>query len=187
MIKTLQHSVILVYNEYMNTEKRREKIIEILRGKKEPISASTLANSLSVSRQVIVGDVAILRAENHDIEATPRGYILNSKYKFPYTGIVACKHGKEETEEELNTIVDFGGTCIDVSVDHPFFGEITGNLSIKSRYDVSIFIKHLDSDSKPLSSLSYDGVHLHKIGCPDKESFERIYNALNEKGLIFKE
>lgn len=170
----------------MNTDERREKIIEILKGRKEPVSASSLAETLSVSRQIIVGDVAILRAENHDIEATPRGYILNSKYDFPYTGIIACRHGKEETEEELNTIVDFGGTCIDVSVDHPFFGEITGNLSIKSRYDVSVFLKHLERDSKPLSSLSYDGVHLHRIGCPDKETFERIVSSLDEKGIIYR-
>lgn len=58
----------------MNSEKRREYIMNALKQTDRPISASKLAKELSVSRQIIVGDVALLRASGEKVLATPRGY-----------------------------------------------------------------------------------------------------------------
>ena len=46
----------------MNTQERRRAILDILEQEKSPVSATALAGRLGVSRQVIVGDVALLRA-----------------------------------------------------------------------------------------------------------------------------
>ena len=44
---------------------RREKIIEIMSNQKEPVSGSDLAKKFGVSHQVIVQDIALLRATNY--------------------------------------------------------------------------------------------------------------------------
>lgn len=174
----------------MDTATRRSKIIELLNNSDHPISASSLAEKLSVSRQVIVGDVAILRASGHEITATPRGYVSgeeNSEKHFPYEGLLACKHiTNEKLLEELYTIVDFGGFVIDVIIDHEHYGQLSGKLSISSRYEADLFMEKAKKDTgRPLSLLT-GGVHLHTIGCPDREVFKLIKNALLEKGIIIK-
>lgn len=75
----------------MNTEKRRKKIIKLLSDETSAVSASVLAEKFDVSRQIIVGDIAILRAEGYEIIATPRGYILEevSSKEHPYIGTIA--------------------------------------------------------------------------------------------------
>ena len=46
----------------MNAAERRGRILEYLRSSDGPLAAAALAQKLSVSRQIIVGDVALLRA-----------------------------------------------------------------------------------------------------------------------------
>ena len=60
-------------------EARREQLLQMLRDSTAPISGSALARSLGVSRQVIVQDIALLRAVNKDILATTKGYVLYSQ------------------------------------------------------------------------------------------------------------
>lgn len=170
----------------MKTNERREQIIKILSSATSPISATTLAEEFSVSRQIIVGDIAILRAENYNIEAGARGYTLNNYNNFPFIGTVVCRHDEKKLKEELLTIVDFGGTCIDVTVDHSFYGDLTCKLNIESRYDVKMFIEKMSCADKPLSILS-DGIHSHRIGCRSREIFRLIKNALEEQDIIYKE
>ena len=62
---------------------RREKIIEIMSNQKEPVSGSDLAKKFSVSRQVIVQDIALLRATNKNILSTNKGYFLYNPGKGP--------------------------------------------------------------------------------------------------------
>ncbi len=164
---------------------RKTKIIEIINSSDKPVSASKIAKELGVSRQIIVGDVALLRASGEDITATPRGYILETNRSNYYT--IAVKHNNDQLEEELNTIVDLGGKVEDVIVEHPLYGEIKGNLHIYSRYDVSKFMSAVkDRDVTPLSLLT-DGVHLHTITAPDEETLERIKEALDEKHILLKQ
>lgn len=164
---------------------RKEKIIEEIKKSDKPISASTLAKKLGVSRQIIVGDVALIRASGTNIIATPRGYILDSKQQ-NQTYTIAVNHSQEQMADELYTIVDLGGCAIDVIVDHPVYGQLTGKLHLSSRYDVDQFIKKVNNNqAKPLSQLT-DGLHLHTIQCPNEETYQRIVSALDEKGYLFK-
>ena len=172
----------------MKADTRRERIMSILENSDSPISASTLASELSVSRQIIVGDVALLRASGVNILATPRGYICEDKTdsQFPYEGIIACKHTPQQLRDELYTIVDHGGFVINVTIAHPIYGELSGLLNLGSRYDVDLFVNRVEEEAhaKPLSVLT-DGVHLHRIGCKDKDSFRLIKDKLSEKKIVF--
>lgn len=164
---------------------RKDKIIKVISKSEKPISASKLAQQFKVSRQIIVGDVALLRAKGYKIIATPRGYILDHKVnEHIYT--IAVSHTQQQMGDELYTIVDLGGSIIDVIVEHPIYGQLTGELHISSRYDVDQFLKKTDcDDAKPLSQLT-DGIHLHTIECKDEVIYHRIVDALNEKGYLLK-
>lgn len=124
----------------MHAEERRETILKLLRQSAQPVSASTLAGQLSVSRQIIVGDIALLRAGGEDILATPRGYCLQNAAAAGLTRRVAVRHDEAGMEAELNTMVDNGCTVVDVIVEHPLYGQLTGPLQLSSRYDVAQFI-----------------------------------------------
>ena len=124
----------------MHAEERRETILKLLRQSAQPVSASTLAGQLSVSRQIIVGDIALLRAGGADILATPRGYCLQNAAAAGLTRRVAVRHDEAGMEAELNTMVDNGCTVVDVIVEHPLYGQLTGPLQLSSRYDVAQFI-----------------------------------------------
>lgn len=169
----------------MEAEERRSMIMEKLMAADKPISASSLADTFSVSRQIIVGDIALLRAAGADISATPRGYIRSGTVE----GIVhslACKHTKKQTRDELYAIVDEGCTVVNVIVEHPVYGQLTGLLHLSSRHDVNEYISKSDSkDVRMLSSLT-DGIHMHEISCPDEASFERVRNALGRLGVLLQ-
>lgn len=164
---------------------RKETIIQEIKKSQKPISASTLAKLCGVSRQIIVGDIALLRASGFHIIATPRGYVLDTPRGL-YKTIAVC-HTSSQMEDELCTIVDMGGQIIDVIVEHPIYGQITGKLHLSSRYDIQQFIQHVSSSTaKPLSQLT-DGVHLHTIQCDDEKMYHRIIDTLDQKGYLFKE
>jgi len=170
----------------MSKPERRNQIIEIIKSSAAPVSASMLAAQLNVSRQIIVGDIALLRASGQNISATPRGYVFeneDSKLAFGYIGFIACRHDEEKLAEELYAIVDFGGTIIDVTIEHSTYGQISGRLDIASRHDADEFINKLKlSQSKQLSDLT-DGIHLHRIGCRDKQTFDLIVKSLVDRGI----
>ena len=167
----------------MKAEERRKIISQTLTAD-QPISATALAGKFSVSRQIIVGDIALLRAAGLDIVATPRGYKLGESSGLVRT--VATVHtGIEELEKELLIMVDNGCTVMDVVVEHPLYGEITGQLSLASRYDVQQFVDKV-KEASTLSSLT-GGVHLHNLRCPSEEAYRRVYDELNAHGILYTE
>ena len=120
-------------------EKSEEEIVKRLRETEKPISATRFAKAFDVSRQIIVGDVALLRATGVEIVATARGYMLEQ----PLEGIerkIACQHTPEQTREELSVIVAKGGEVVDVSIAHPLYGELIGSLRIQSEKDIDKFM-----------------------------------------------
>jgi transcriptional regulator of NAD metabolism len=140
---------------------------------------------LSVSRQIIVSDIAILRAAGHDVYATPQGYVMPVKQQ-GITATLACKHSREELADELNIIVDNGGKVLDVVVEHPLYGEIKANLMLASRREVDEFMARLnDSGAEPLSIVT-GGVHLHTIEISDPKALERMKSELKRRGLLIK-
>ena len=168
----------------MNSAERREAILKELRGADKPVSATVLANRLSVSRQIIVGDVALLRAAGEEIIATARGYVLGQGREGRRT--VACCHPAEAMGRELELMVDYGCTVEDVTVEHPVYGQITGRLDVSSRYDVKEFIEKVAAGrAKPLSDLT-DGIHLHNLRCPDEKAFEQLLEALRKEGFLLE-
>jgi len=161
-------------------------ILKIINQSDVPISASSLAKRLTVSRQVIVGDIALLRAQGHEIIATARGYMV-PKFREPnqYIGKIACCHNPENTKEELYAIVDLQAFVVDVMVEHELYGEIAGQLNLKSREDVDIFMRRVESSEIKLLSELTIGVHLHTVTCRDKTHFEQICQALDKLGYLY--
>lgn len=169
----------------MHTEQRREAILQVLREADSPVSATALARRFSVSRQIIVGDIALLRAAGADISATPRGYVI-LRDRGGLTCTVACQHDAGGMERELNAMVDQGCTVLDVIVEHPIYGQITGPLQISNRHDVQQFIRRCqEAEALPLSRLT-DGIHLHTLSCPDQASLERVRENLRKLGILFE-
>ena len=171
----------------MTTAQRRDKILELLHETDVPISATTIANLFSVSRQVIVGDIALLRAGGEHITATPRGYLLEQDAKNQLLEIsIVCNHADEQVADELYTVVDLGGILIDVIVEHSVYGQICAPLYVASRFDADTFLLKLQtSGSKPLCDLT-DGIHLHRLRCPNIEVQQRVLAALESKGYLMK-
>ena len=170
----------------MNAGQRREKILVRLTQAEQPLSASTLAAELGVSRQIVVGDVALLRAGGARIDATPRGYQLHTAAK-GYTGILACVHSTgEQMRAELYTIVDQGCVAVDVAVENPIYGELRGNLNLASRYDVDNFLAQAAAAPASLLSRMTGGVHLHTLQCPDEAAFRRVEQLLDAQGLLYQ-
>jgi len=170
----------------MTANSRRQMIYDILATSSAPVSAGTLASQLDVSRQVIVGDVALLRASGTSVSATPRGYVLERE-SAGLLRTIACVHTLDNMENELNIIVDNGCEAVDVIVEHPVYGQMKGELRLSSRYDVSCFAKKLHETSAPPLSALTNGIHLHTIRCPDEAAFDRVCSELEKQGILFEQ
>ena len=165
----------------MTAEQRRSRISTRLHEAQQPISATVLARELGVSRQIIVGDVALLRAGGQAIAATARGYVMPA----PGDGTVrqvACRHDGASTRDELNAMVDCGCTVIDVIVDHPVYGQLSAPLHLHSRLDVEQFMNRMKG-AAPLSQLT-EGVHLHTLSCPDEQAYRQLTDRLRQLGFL---
>lgn len=148
-----------------------------------PISGHLLAERLGVSRQVIVQDCALLRASGHQVIATPRGYLL-PRQEPAVRAVLASRHDRAHTEEELTVMVDHGLKVVDVIVDHPVYGELRGSLMMTSRADVREFAQRVDSGEVSLLSELSGGVHLHTVEAPSRERLDGARQALRERGFL---
>ena len=167
----------------MNAVQRREALSRCLTETPCPVSATALAQRFSVSRQIIVGDIALLRAAGANIVSTPRGYLVPREVGGRLRTLV-CRHSAAELEPELNIMVDNGCTVIDVAVEHPVYGQLSGQLQVFSRYDADVFWDALQKNgAQPLCSLTGD-IHLHTLVCPDEARKARVLAALEEKGYL---
>ena len=170
----------------MKSEERRNLIIQTLSMCNSSISASMLANQFFVTRQIIVADIALLRASGYQIIADNKGYKLITAND-DLIKRIAVQHSKDGVNSEFYAIVDNGGKVLDVIVDHPVYGKISVELNISSRYEADEFVKKLnETNSNPISLLT-QGIHLHTIEIPNKESFERIKNKLIELNFLITE
>ncbi len=173
----------------MNTKERRKEIVNILKDRDKPIKGNNIAELFGVSRQVIVQDIAVLRAEGQEILATPQGYmIIDKKRDDKLLETIVSKHkGYKAIEDELNTIVDLGGEVLDVVVEHPIYGEIKCSLMIKSRLDVHHFMKNIkQKKAEPLAVLT-NGVHIHTLKVPNNDVFLKIKKELRNKKYLIED
>lgn len=169
----------------MNAIERREKILRLITTSDEPVSGSCLAAHTEVSRQVIVQDIALLKASGYEILSTNKGYVLNN----PSACSCAFKvhHTDADTEDELNTIVDIGGTVVDVYVWHRVYGKIETKLDISSRRNVQQYINGLRSGKSTELMNITSGYHYHTVRADSEETLDIIEKALGEKGYLAPE
>ncbi len=168
----------------MDGEQRREEILKLLERETKPISGTYLSKHFKVSRQVIVQDVALLRASGYDILATARGYILNQDASNMLQRVIWVKHTHDEAEDELNTIIDNGGRVRNVIIMHPVYGEVVADLMIKTRREIKQFVEKLkETKASTLLSLT-DGMHMHTIEASSKDELDIIEEELNTKGYL---
>ena len=171
----------------MDAAGRRAAIVAIL-DKESPVTGSALSSRLGVTRQVIVQDMAVLRAQGERILATPRGYARLAETPSPgVTKLLAIKHDRNQTKDELYTMVDMGAEVLDVTVEHPVYGQMTGMLALSSRADVDQFLKTMDATKAGLLSSLTKGVHLHSVRCRTTSQLEALEGALAKKGYLLTE
>ncbi|MBO5293219.1 MAG: transcription repressor NadR [Lachnospiraceae bacterium] len=172
----------------METQERRTRILQILQKEQRPLSGTELARELGVSRQIIVQDIALLRATNKNILSTNKGYLLfqedEEKHRFQKT--VKVRHSKEETRDELYTIVDCGGRLLDVVVEHEIYGMITVDLIINSRVDVDTFLNQVAEHETTLLNDLTKGVHFHTIEADSMDRLDMVEAKLKEKGYLIR-
>lgn len=169
----------------MNTVDRRKAIVKIIMESEEPLSGSALSARLGVSRQVIVQDVALLKAQGYEILSTNRGYILQNDNS--YSRVLKVHHTNEQTEEELTCIVDLGGIVEDVFVWHKVYGKIEAKLNISSRRNVKQCVEGLLSGkSKALLNVT-SGYHYHTIKADSEETLDLIEQELEQRHFLAPE
>jgi transcriptional regulator of NAD metabolism len=168
----------------LDTENRRSAVMEKLCSSKQPLTGAILAREFAVSRQVIVNDIAILRARGSNVYATPQGYLIPANNDKALQVTIACKHSGEDLEKELIILVEEGAQVIDVIVEHPIYGEIKANLMLNSLFDVRNFVeKRNKTQAEPLSVIT-GGVHLHTLLIQSEEQLQRIKNKLHNCNLL---
>jgi len=167
----------------IHAEERRKKLISILTGATAAVTGTELARQTGVSRQVVVQDMAVLRAAGVEVEAGPQGYRILTNRLWPSL-TVAVKHGPEETEEELNLLVDAGVEVLDVTVEHRLYGEIRGALHIAGRDDVRKFMNQLGDNPSGLLLELTGGIHLHTITARSRDRLDRALENLRNRGFL---
>lgn len=166
----------------MKGNDRRERILQILYDTAVPISGANLAKQLQVSRQVIVQDMALLRANGTDIISTNLGYVLNEIQTAER--VVKVIHTEDEVEEELNIIVDLGGIVKDVFVYHKAYGVVRAEMNIRFRKDIKAFVDNIKSGKSSLLMNVTSGYHYHTILAENDETLDMIFDALSKRGFL---
>ena len=166
----------------MTGTERRTKIVELIQNSEKPLSGTALAKQCDVSRQVIVQDIALIRASGYDIISTNRGYIIQEP--LVRERVFKVNHPDEQLEEELYSIIDLGGTVVNVMVNHRVYGHMEAELRINSRRKVEAFMEDIRSGkSSPLKNIT-SNYHYHKVAADSEETLDLIEEALRQKHFL---
>jgi len=167
----------------MNYQQRRSEILRMLSQSEGYINASEFARHFGVTRQIIVSDIAILRANGKRILATRMGYRMDDAPGGQVRSIV-CRHSSDQVLDEFFAVVDNGGSVTSVIVEHPVYGQLSADLNISSRYEAREFVDRLRAaNASQLCDLT-GGVHIHMLRVPDENAYRRITQALHEAGIL---
>ena len=168
----------------LSGQERREQIIKILKQSDRPIPGVELAKKLEVSRQVVVQDMALIRANGVEITSTNRGYIIQEECRV--SRVFKVIHNTEQVEDELNMFVDAGAVVEDVFVYHKVYGLIKVALNMKSRRDVKRYLEDISSGkSSELMNLT-SNYHYHTVVAESEEILDQLQEELKEKGYLAK-
>lgn len=170
----------------MTGEERRNQILQMLKNQSTPLSGTALAGAFHVSRQVIVQDIALMRAENHDILSTNRGYLYrrrDSCDSLPKR-VFFVRHSTQQVLDEFMAVLELGGMILDVVVEHELYGQIQVDLLIESEQDAREFYEKLMlSKDNPLKALT-DDCHYHTVAAPSERLLDLIEQELRHKGFL---
>ncbi len=167
----------------MSGQERREEILKILQNNKRPVPGVELAKQLDVSRQVIVQDMALLRANGVKILSTNRGYVTEEKRSSRVFKVI---HDDNQVEEELNLYVDFGGRVEDVFVYHKVYNVVKADLNIKSRVDVKRYLQDISTGKSTQLMKLTSNYHYHTITAESEEILDMIQEELQKRGFLAK-
>ena len=169
----------------MKAPERRTAIANLLMTATEAVSGSKLSEAFGVSRQIIVQDITVLKGSGYEILSTHSGYILQ---KSPLKDrVFKLHHTTDQTEDELSTIVNLGGTVVDVFVWHKVYGKVTAPLNIFSPMHVKQFIEGVRTGKSTELMNITGGYHYHTIRAESEEILDQIGAALVERGYIAPE
>ena len=166
----------------MKVNERRKAIVNLLLASKKPISGGELSEQFNVSRQIIVQDITVLKGLGYEILSTHNGYVMQ---KSPFVErVFKLKHTTEQTEDELTTIVDLGGTIVDVFVWHKVYGRISATLNIFSKLHVKQFLEGVRTGkSSELMNIT-GGYHYHTVRADSESILDKIGETLQQKNYI---
>jgi hypothetical protein len=168
----------------LKANERRREILSLIGNSQSPIPAGLLSEKFAVSRQVIVQDIAILRANGYDVISTNRGYVLGGKARAER--IFKCRHTFDEIVDEGDLIINLGGIVEDIFVNHRVYGRISARLDLRNKMHVEELYRSLVSGaSKPLMSVT-DGYHYHTVSAESEEQLDAIQSALKQKGFLIE-
>lgn len=170
--------------DYMSGQERREQILQLLSKGGKALSGSSLASRFNVSRQVIVQDIALLRANGLEIISTNRGYVLHKPSEC--SRVFKMHHSNSEAEEELFMIVDYGGTVKDVFVYHKVYGTVKADMNIRSRQDARDFMADIKAGKSSLLMNVTSGYHYHTVLAKSEQILDMIQEKLQERGFLAK-
>ena len=169
-------------------EERRAFLIDLLKSERAAITGTDLAKRSNVSRQVIVNDMALLKARNEPIIATSQGYLY---FVQPQEEVFECQiasqHSADQTEEELILLVDAGVTVKDVTIVHPVYGDLTASIMVSSRFDVAQFLQRMtETAALPLLELT-EGAHLHTLSADSAAKLKAAKQQLRKHGFLVED
>ncbi|MGG1833855.1 transcription repressor NadR [Cytobacillus firmus] len=167
-------------------EERRTFLLQLLKESGQPITGGDLAAKTNVSRQVIVGDITLLKARKEPIIATSQGYMYlhQAAPASAAERVIACHHDPARTEEELNLLVDHGVTVKDVRIEHPVYGDLTASVMVSTRQEVKRFMDKITSTKASFLSELTDGIHLHTLSAASERKLDEAEKLLKEAGFL---
>lgn len=162
---------------------RRQQLLDLLKASDKPIPGSYLADTLDVSRQTIVQDIAFLRRDGFEIVSTTQGYVLQHGSKTQYREVLGIIHDPDQLKRELEILVAHHVAVEDVFIDHPVYGRIKGELNIVTPKDIKQFLEKRARSPIPLFSEVTGGLHYHTLVAEDAETILEAKSVLKEEGF----
>lgn len=172
----------------MNGEERRNRMLQMLSQQGTPLTGTALAKLFGVSRQVIVQDIALMRAENHGILSTNKGYLYRTpeQENTQPKRVFCVRHTTDQVYEEFMTVIELGGKILDVAVEHELYGQIRVDLLIETAQDAMDFVQRLAvCRDNPLKVLT-DDCHYHTVAAPSEKLLDLMEREFREKGFLIE-
>lgn len=170
----------------LHGDERRIKILALIQEATTPLNGSVISKQMGVSRQVIVQDIALLRANKHDIISTNRGYLINTPTNEvdTFTRVFKVAHSDDDIAKELLCIINLSGQVLDVFVDHDVYGKISVDLNISTTQDIENFVVSMQDDEvSPLKNITNEH-HYHTVKAPTVKLLDLIEAELRESGFL---